>query len=69
MKKYNRVFIARTHLVDEASNEAVNGDITLINKLLEILSAPYQYQDNLKKFMSSPSQILKNVFKLIVEPR
>ena len=63
MKKYNPVFIARNHLVDEAINEAVNGDITLINKLLEILSAPYQYQDNLKKFMKPSSANFEECFQ------
>ena len=42
--------------------------MTSINKLLEILSNPYQYQDDLKGFMKPPTQILKNVFKHIVGP-
>ena len=38
MKKYNPVFIARNHIVEEAINEDVKGDMKFTNKLLEILS-------------------------------
>tara|TARA_B100000214_G_scaffold278779_1_gene208460 strand:- start:663 stop:842 length:180 start_codon:yes stop_codon:yes gene_type:complete len=45
IKKYNPVFIASNHLVNEAIKKAVNGDMKSINKLLKILSKTYQYQD------------------------
>ena len=68
MKKYNPVFIVRNHLVDEAIKKAVNGDMTSVNKLLEVLSTPYKYQKRLNGFMKPQQQILKNVFKHIVAP-
>ncbi len=63
MKKYNPVFIARNHLVDEAIKKAVNGDMTSINKLLEILSTPYQYQDRLKRFMKPSAANFEECFQ------
>ena len=63
MKKYNPVFIARNHIVEEAIKKALKGDMTFTNKLLEILSAPYQYQDNLKGFMKPPSANFEECFQ------
>ena len=63
MSKYNPVFIARNHLVEEAIKKAVNGDMTFTNKLLEILSSPYQFQDNLKGFMKPPSANFEECFQ------
>jgi len=63
MKKYNPVFIARNHLVDEAIKKAVNGDMKSINKLLKILSTPYQYQDGLEEFMKPPSPNFEECFQ------
>ena len=63
MKKYNPVFIARNHLVEEAIKKAVNGDMTFTNKLLETLSAPYQYQESLKGFMKQPSANFEECFQ------
>ena len=51
MRKNNPVFIARNHLVDEAIKQAVSGDMQYINKLLKILSTPYQHKYNSEKFM------------------
>ena len=55
MKKHNPAFIARNHLVDKAIKKAVNGDLKSINKLLKILSTPYQYQDGIEEFINPPS--------------
>ena len=63
MKKYNPVFIARNHLVDEAIKKAINGDMKSINKLLKILSTPYQYQDGLEEFMKPPSPNFEECFQ------
>ncbi len=63
MKKYNPVFIARNHLVDEAIKKAVNGDMTSINKLLEILSTPYKYQKRLNGFMKPPAANFEECFQ------
>jgi uncharacterized protein YdiU (UPF0061 family) len=63
MKKYNPIFIARNHLIDEAIKKAVNGDMVSINKILEILSAPYQYQDGLEEFTKPPSANFEECFQ------
>ena len=63
MKKYNPVFIPRNHLVDEAIKKAINGDMTSFNKLLEILSTPYQYQDRLKEFMKPAAANFEECFQ------
>ncbi len=63
MKKQNPVFIARNHLVDEAIKNAVNGNIEPYNKLLEILSKPYQYRNGLDKFLRPPTQKFEERFQ------
>ena len=63
MKKYNPIFIARNHLIDEAIKKAVNGDMVSINKILEILSTPYQYQDGLEEFIKPPSPNFEECFQ------
>ena len=63
MRKYNPAFIARNHLVDEAIKKAVNGDMKSINKLLKILSTPYQYQDGLEEFMKPPAPNFEECFQ------
>ena len=63
MKKYNPVFIARNHLVDDAIKKAVNGDMKSINKYLDVLSTPYQYQDGLKEFMQPPTTNFEKCFQ------
>lgn len=51
MKTHNPVFIPRNHIVEQALDEAVNGNLSLFEKLLGVLSQPYQYQNNLRDFM------------------
>ncbi len=63
MKKQNPVFIARNHLVDEAIKNAVNGNIEPYNKLLEILSKPYQYRNGHDKFLRPPTQKFEECFQ------
>ena len=63
MRKYNPIFIARNHLIDEAIKKAVNGDMVSINKILEILSTPYKYQDGLEEFIKPPSPNFEECFQ------
>ena len=63
MKKYNPVFIARNHLVDEAIKKAVVGDMSSFNKLLEILKKPYKNIDGLEEFMQPPSPNFEECFQ------
>ena len=63
MKKQNPVYIARNHLVDEAIEKAVNGNIEPYNKLLEILSNPYQHINGLDKFLKPPTKKFEECFQ------
>jgi serine/tyrosine/threonine adenylyltransferase len=55
MKKHNPLFIPRNHLVEQALDEAVNGNLNLFEKLLAIVKQPYQDHDNSEEFMK-PSE-------------
>ena len=57
------VFIPRNHLVDEAIEKAINGNIEPYKNLLEILSKPYQYRNGLDKFLSPPTQKFEECFQ------
>jgi serine/tyrosine/threonine adenylyltransferase len=54
MKLHNPAFIPRNHLVEQALDEAINGDLSLFLKLYGIVSHPYKYQNKLNKFMEPP---------------
>ena len=54
MHSTNPMVIPRNHKVEEALMLADNGDLTLFNKLIEILKNPYQVNDNDLEFMSPP---------------
>jgi uncharacterized protein YdiU (UPF0061 family) len=53
MHSTNPMIIPRNHKVEEALTLANNGDLTLFNKLLEILKNPYLVNKSDLKFMSS----------------
>ena len=63
MKKNNPVFIARNNLVDDAIKKAVNGNTAPFNRLLKILSTPYQYQEGLDEFMKPPEKKFEECFQ------
>ena len=52
MKSVNPLIIPRNHKVEEALTLASNGNLTLFNKLLEILKNPYLVDSNDLEFMS-----------------
>tara|TARA_B100000579_G_scaffold177310_1_gene144493 strand:+ start:3997 stop:5427 length:1431 start_codon:yes stop_codon:yes gene_type:complete len=54
MKKNNPIIIPRNHLVEEALEETVNGNINSFEKLLHIISDPYQNRNDVEKFMEPP---------------
>ena len=56
MHSTNPLIIPRNHKVEEALTLATNGDLTLFNKLIEILKNPYQVNDDDLDFMSPSSQ-------------
>ena len=52
MHSTNPLIIPRNHKVEEALTLATNGDLTLFNKLIEILKNPYQVNNDDLDFMS-----------------
>ena len=54
MKKYNPAIIPRNHLVEQALEDVVNGNPNSFQRLLKIISMPYQYQQGLDEFMKPP---------------
>ena len=52
MNSVNPLVIPRNHKVEEALMLANNGDLTLFNKLIEILKNPYLVNNNSLEFMS-----------------
>ena len=45
MNCINPCYIPRNHIIEEALNNAVNNDMSKINKLLEIFENPYKKQN------------------------
>lgn len=56
MNDTNPIVIARNHLVEKALDQAVIGNLEPFEKLLTILSKPYQNQGGIEKFMK-PSEL------------
>lgn len=63
MNRNNPVFIPRNHLVEQALDEAVNGDISLYERLLNALSKPYEYQSNFDEFMKPSDKVFEESYK------
>ena len=63
MKKNNPIIIPRNHLVEKALEEAGNGNIEEFQRLLYIISNPYQYRDDLVKFMKPSGSIFEKNFQ------
>ncbi len=56
MNAHNPFVIPRNHLVENALDDAVNGNMETFEKTLTILSKPYQYQAGIEAF-TKPSEI------------
>lgn len=54
MKKSNPVVIPRNHKVEEALKAADNGDLTVMEKLLSVLSNPYEYRKEMEEYTQLP---------------
>ncbi len=67
MKKNNPLVIPRNHIVEQAIEKAVNGSLSSFQKLLEIISMPYQYQDGIDKFMKPPESNFEEKFQTYCE--
>lgn len=59
MKKSNPVVIPRNHRVEEALKSADSGDFTVMEKLLSILSNPYEYKEEMDEYteLAEPSDL------------
>ncbi len=62
MKENNPAFVPRNHLVEEALDSAVNGNLDLIKQLLVVLGKPYHYQENLSHFTIPPPPVFENEY-------
>lgn len=63
MSKVNPIVIPRNHLVENALEEAVNGNKAVFEKLLSIISKPYQYQDGLEDFIKPSESIFESNYQ------
>ncbi len=54
MKAHNPVYIPRNHLVEQALDDAVNGDMDLFERLSNVLSTPYTDQEVQENFTKPP---------------
>jgi len=54
MKLHNPAIIPRNHKVEEALAAAVNGDISLLHKLLHALQNPYAYTEEQEEYAELP---------------
>ena len=54
MKKNNSAIIPRNRLVEEALNTAETGDLSVMNKLISVLSNPYDYTPEQEKYARLP---------------
>lgn len=63
MQQNNPVFIPRNHLVEDALNEAVHGDLYLFSKLLKVLKNPYKYVEEHHNFSKPPETDFENNYQ------
>ena len=63
MKNNNPIIIPRNQIVEQVIEEAVNGNKTMFNKLNTYLTRPYEYQNDIERFMIPPSKEFENCYK------
>ena len=54
MKESNPYVIPRNHRVEEAIEAADKGDLSVMMKLLDVLSRPYDYSNDLDDYTTLP---------------
>ncbi|AZB41773.1 YdiU family protein [Bacillus sp. FJAT-42376] len=54
MRNSNPAIIARNHRVEEALEAAANGDLTVMEKLLDVLANPYEHSEKQKTYAEPP---------------
>ena len=63
MKNNNPIIIPRNQIVEQAIEEAVKGNKTMFNKLNTYLTRPYEYQNDIERFILPPSKEFENCYK------
>ena len=63
MKKNNPVFIPRNNIVEEAINNAVDGNMHHLNTLLKTIKKPYTYKKGLESFMKPPTSEFEDYYR------
>ena len=63
MQTYNPIFIPRNHLVENALNNATEGNLDSFNRLLNVLSKPYDYQKKLDKYIEPCQENFEKNYK------
>ena len=60
----NPVFIPRNHLIEEAIQAAENGNLNPFHQLVDVLTYPFEYKIELKKYALAPrpEQVVKETF-------
>ena len=53
----NPCYIPRNHIIEDALENAVNGDMTLINEILELYQNPFTENEDTEIFKSPLKQI------------
>ncbi|MCM3688142.1 MULTISPECIES: protein adenylyltransferase SelO [Kocuria] len=56
MDRVNPVYIPRNHLVEEALDAAVEGDLEPLGRLLEAVTAPYDERPGLERYAAAPPE-------------
>ncbi|MEM5500141.1 YdiU family protein [Ahrensia kielensis] len=64
MLSVNPAYIPRNHLVNEALEAAQEGDLTFAEKLMEVLSNPFEEQAGFERYLlpPKPEEVIKNTF-------
>lgn len=62
MEKYNPVLIPRNFFVEEALNQAVEGDFSKMDLLLDNLKYPYTYKQEMNESLFTPDSFDENNF-------
>ncbi|MBM3164651.1 MAG: hypothetical protein FJZ80_04220, partial [Bacteroidetes bacterium] len=51
MGAVNPITIPRNHLLENALDEAVNGNMKVFERLLDVITKPYELQDGIDDFL------------------
>ena len=55
MRRHNPAFIARNHNVEEALEAASAGNLSVMERLLDVLAAPYDHERDVPVFSAAGS--------------